>query len=132
MVKWQLTNRLRRWTTCHVYKFPAHHIFCIDSITIFSDPLKKAALDSNRIVGAFFEPSEMMSPQGLALFTVYPKFCHPLFEPFRNEFAVLYVLQGFCERDTGVRQGCIEGQMNCRFIAPVPVAVRHAGRKDDQ
>ena len=41
-------------------------------------------------------------------------------------------LYGIDEGNVGVRQRRIEGQMNCRLAAAVPVAVRHAGRKDDE
>ena len=36
------------------------------------------------------------------------------------------------EGDVGVRQGRIEGQVNGRFTAAVPVAVSHTGREDDE
>jgi len=41
-------------------------------------------------------------------------------------------LYGIDEGNVGVGQRRIEGQMNCRLAAAVPVAVRHAGREDDE
>ena len=41
-------------------------------------------------------------------------------------------LYGFGKWNVGIRQRRVEGQMNDRFAAAVPVAVRHAGRKDDE
>jgi len=46
--------------------------------------------------------------------------------------AKIFILDRLGEGNVGVRQGRIEGQVNGRLTAAVPVAVPHPGRKDDE